>query len=280
MGIHASAVAEPIDRVRRGGEKVARSRGFEWFARAGFLARGLVYGIIGVLAVKLAVGVGGKTTNQQGALRTVAHQPFGKLLLILVAVGLAGYTVWRLVRALLGHGPEDSDDAVERVAALASGLVYGGFCVIAVEIVLGAGGSGSGNAKTTTADVFSWPGGRWLVGVAGLVFVGLGLYQGYRGISKKFLEDSKTEEMSRAVKTWIEWVGTFGHLARMVVFGLVGVFLVKAAVDFNPSKAVGLDGALASLLHHSYGPAMLGVVAAGLVTFALYSVSDARYRRI
>ena len=280
MGIQASAVAEPIDRVRRGGEKVARSRAFEWFARSGFLARGLVYGIIGVLAVKLAVGVGGKTTNQQGALRTVAHQPFGKLLLILVAVGLAGYTVWRLVRALLGHGPEGSDDAVERVAALASGLVYGGFCVIAVEIVLGAGARGSGNAKTTTADVFSWPGGRWLVGVAGLVFVGLGLYQGHRGVSKKFLEDSKTEEMSRAVKTWIEWVGTFGHLARMVVFGLVGVFLVKAAIDFNPSKAVGLDGALASLLHHSYGPAMLGVVAAGLVTFALYSISDARYRRI
>jgi len=110
--------------------------------------------------------------------------------------------------------------------------------------------------------------------------IGIGLYQGYRGISKDFLEDSKTEEMSPRVRNWIEWIGTFGHLARMVVFGLVGVFLIKAAVDYNPNNAVGLDGALAKLAHASYGPFLLGIVAAGLVAFGVYSLTDARYRRI
>jgi Domain of Unknown Function (DUF1206) len=271
----------PVAGAPEGMEKVAYSGGFERFARAGFVARGLIYGIIGVLAVQLAVGAGGKTTNQQGALRTVAHQPFGRLLLIAVAVGLGGYAFWRIVRAVLGYGPEDSDSGFDRVAALASGLVYAGFCLIAVKIVLGAGGGGSsGGAKKTTAGVLGWPGGTWLVGIAGVVFVGLGLYQAYRGISRDFLKDSKTEEMSSTVKHWVAWIGTFGYLARMVVFSLVGIFLVKAAVDFNPNKAVGLDGALAKLQHDPHGSLLLGVVGAGLVAFALYSVSDARYRRI
>ena len=265
--------------ARAGGEKVARSRGFEWLSRAGFVARGLIYGIIGILAIKLALGAGGKTTNQQGALETIARQPFGKVLLVLVATGLAGYALWRLLRALLGHGPEDSDSTFERVAAFASGIVYAGLCAIAVEILLGSGGS-SGNANKTTAGVFGWPAGTWLVGIAGAVLVGVGLYQGYRGLSKDFLKDSKTEQMSPQVRRWIEWIGTFGHLARMVVFCLVGAFLINAAIDYNPNKAVGLDGALAKIADASYGPFLLGIVAAGLIAFGVYSLTDARYRRI
>jgi uncharacterized protein DUF1206 len=270
-----------VGSARRGGETVAGSSGFEWLARSGFVARGVIYGIIGILAVKLAVGAGGTTTNQQGALKTIAHQPFGKVLLILVAVGLAGYALWRLVRALLGHGPEDSDSGFDRVAAFGSGIVYAGLCAIAVEILLGSGSAGgSGNANKSAAGVFGWPGGTWLVGIAGAILIGIGLYQGYRGLSRDFLKDSKTEQMSARVRNWIEWVGSFGHLARMVVFGLVGVFLIKAAVDYNPSKAVGLDGALAKIAHASYGAFLLGIVAAGLIAFGVYSLSDARYRRI
>ena len=280
MSTHAPSKPRPVQHAQVGGEKVARSDGFELLARAGFVARGVIYGIIGVLAVKLAVGAGGKTTNQQGAMRTIAEQPFGKVLLILVAIGLGGYALWRLTRALLGHGPEDSDTSSERIAALGSGIVYAGLCAIAVEILLGAGNSSSGGAQKTTAGVLGWPAGTWLVGFAGAVLIGIGLYQGYRGLSKDFLKDSKTEQMSARVRHWIEWIGTFGHLARMVVFGLVGAFLIKAAADYNPNTAVGLDGALAKLAHQSYGPFLLGLVAAGLVAFGLYSLSDARYRRI
>jgi hypothetical protein len=278
--MHVSRSSSAAGAARHAGEGFADSHAFEALARAGFVARGLVYAIIGVLALRLALGDGGKITNQQGALHTVAHQSFGKFLLILVAIGLGGYSLWRLLRAALGHGPEGSDSGFVRVAAAASGLVYGAMCVLAVEILAGSSGGNAGNAKKTTAGVFAWPGGAWIVGIAGAVMIGVALYQGYRGITKKFLDDSKTEQMGPRMKEWIGRIGTVGHLARMIVFGLVGIFLIKAAVDSRSRDAVGLDGALAKLLHRTYGSYALGIVAAGLIAFALYSLSDARYRRI
>ena len=269
-----------VGATRSAGNRFVDSRAFELLARAGFVARGVVYAIIGVLALKLALGDGGKVTNQQGALQTVAHQPFGHALLALVAVGLGGYALWRLFRAALGHGPEGSDSGFDRVAAFGSGLVYAAICAIAVTILAGSGGGSSGNPKSTTAGVLGWPAGTWLIGLAGGVMIAVGLYQGYRGLSKEFLHDSKTEQMGRRTKEWIGRIGMVGHLARMVVFGLVGVFLIKSAVDYRPNDAVGLDGALAKLLHRSYGSLMLGIVSAGLVAFALYSLADARYRKI
>jgi Domain of Unknown Function (DUF1206) len=269
-----------INSAGAAGESFVRSPAFEWLSRAGFVARGVVYAIIGVLALKLALGHGGKLTNQQGALHTVAHQPFGKLLLTLVAIGLGGYSLWRLVRAAIGHGPEGADKGFDRVAALASGIAYGGMCVLAVEILIGAGGSSTTSPKQAAAGVFGWPEGTWIVGIVGLVLIAVAFYQGYRGITKAFLHDSKVEEMSPRMREWIGRIGTIGHLARMVVFGLIGIFLIKAAVDYNARAAVGLDGALAKIVHASYGPFLLGVVAVGLIAFALYSLSDARYRRI
>jgi hypothetical protein len=263
-----------------GREAFVQSSAFEFLSRTGFVARALIYGIIGILALKLALGHGGKVTNQQGALHTVAHQPFGKLLLTLVAIGLGGYSLWRFVRAAIGHGPEGTDTGFDRVAALGSGIAYGAMCAIAVEILLGAGSSGAGNTKKATAGIFGWPGGVWIVGIAGGVMILVALYQGYRGVTKKFLEDSKTSEMGPRIREWISLLGTIGHLARMVVFGLVGIFLVKAAIDYNARAAVGLDGALAKIVHRSYGPFALGVVAAGLIAFAFYSLTDARYRKI
>jgi hypothetical protein len=265
--------------IKAGGEQLVRSDGFEWLARAGFATRGVVYVIVGVLAIKLALGSGGTSASQQGAMRAIAAQPFGKMLLILVAIGLGGYALWRLVRGLLGHGPEGSDSGVDRIAALASGVVYAGLCAIAIEILLGTSASSDG-AQKTTAGVFGWPAGTWLVAIAGVVLIGVGFFQGYRGISKDFLEDSKTEQMSRRARGWIRWIGTLGHLARMVVFCLVGAFLINAAADYNPNQAVGLDGALARIDHASYGLFLLSLVAAGLIAFGIYSLSDARYRRI
>jgi hypothetical protein len=278
--MHDSQSTSALDSAGAVGESFVQSPAFEWLSRAGFVARGLIYGIIGVLALKLAIGHGGRLTNQQGALHTVAHQPFGKLLLTLVAIGLGGYSLWRLVRAAIGHGPEGTDSGFDRVAALASGIIYGALCVLAIEILLGAGGGRAASPKTTAAGVLGWPAGAWIVGSAGAVLIGVGLYQGYRGITKRFFDDSKVEEMSPRMKEWIGRLGLVGHLARMIVFGLVGIFLIRAAVDYNPRAAVGLDGALAKIVHASYGPLLLGIVAVGLIAFALYSVSDARYRRI
>ena len=270
---------EARGQIEQGREKVVRHDGFEWLSRAGFVARGIVYALVGALAIKLALGSQGTNASQQGAMRTIAAQPLGNVLLVLVAVGLGGYAIWRLVRALDGHGPEDSDSGMERVAAFASGVAYAVLCALAVEILLGSGG-GSGSAKKPTAGVLGWPGGTWLVGIVGVVLIGVGFYQGYRGITTDFLKDSKTEKMGPGMRRWIAWIGRVGHLARMLVFCLIGAFLLDAAVSANPNKAVGLDGALAKVDHASYGPLLLGLVAAGLIAFGVYSLSDARFRRI
>jgi uncharacterized protein DUF1206 len=272
--------ARELRHAKDAGEGFVNTTAFEWLSRAGFVARAAIYAIIGLFALTLAIGEGGKLTSQQGALKTVANQTFGSYLLTVLAVGLGGYALWRLFRAALGRGPEGSDSGFERLAALASGLAYGALCVLAVEILIGSGSSSSTDPKSSTAGILGWPGGQWIVGAIGVVMIGVALYQGYRGITQKFLDDSKTEEMSPPVRKWIGRVGTVGHLARMVVFGLIGVFLVKAAIDYNPETAVGVDGALAKLANQSYGSVLLGIVAAGLIAFALYSLSDARYRRI
>ncbi len=272
--------ARELRQAKNAGQDFVNTRTFEWLSRAGFVARATIYAIIGVLAFKVAIGAGGKLTNQHGAMSTVANQPFGTFLLTVLAIGLGGYALWRLFRAALGRGPEGSDSGFDRLAALASGLAYGALCVVAVEILLGSGSSSSTNPKSSTGGILGWPGGQWIVGVIGVVMIGVALYQAYKGITQKFLEESKTEEMSARVRTWIGRIGTFGHLARAVVFGLIGAFFVKAAVEYDPNAAVGLDGALAKVANQAYGSVLLGIVAVGLIAFALYSLSDARYRRI
>jgi hypothetical protein len=274
-GLHGSAYG----RVLRGGRSAVRRREYGWLARAGLVARGVVYGVIGVLSLELALGVGGKATSQQGALETIAHEPLGKVLLLALALGLAGYATWRLVRAALGHGREDSDSALDRVAGLGSAVAYGALCVVAVSILVGGSG-GSSSPERETAGVLGWPGGTVFVALAGAILLGVAAYQGYKGLSRKFLDDTHTARMSREVERAFTTIGVLGHLARGVVLALVGYGLIEAAVDYSPRRAVGLGGALSKLAHSSDGPLFLGVVAAGLIAFALYSIADARYRRV
>jgi hypothetical protein len=269
-----------IGQARSHGRRATQDKRFEWLARAGLVARGAIYAIVGLLAIQVALGDGGKTTDQQGALKTVAEQPFGKALLVLMAIGLAGYALWRLTRAALGHGVECDDDAKARIDGVVSGVAYAGLCFTAVKLLAGSGGGGGGGADKTTGGVLGWPGGTWIVGIIGVIVVGVGLEQGYKGIKRKFCESAKTGEMSRHARRAYELVGLAGHLARMVVFGLIGAFLVKAALEFDPDKAVTLDGALAKVAHAPAGPVLLGIVAAGLMAFAAFSFMDARYRRV
>jgi len=261
------------------GEQLAHAKTMGWLARAGLVARGVVYLIIGVLAFELAIGEGGKATNQTGALKTISDQSFGELMLILLAIGLAGYSLWRLLRAAIGHGAEQQDSGSDRIAALASGIAYGILAITAVKI-LTESGAGSGTPKQPTGGVLDWTGGTVIVGIAGAIMIGVGIYQAYKGLAKKFLEDANTGEMSEGVKKAYTALGVFGHVARAVIFALIGYGLVKAAVDYNPKEAIGLDGALRELADASYGPVLLGLVALGLAGFALYSIVDARYRKV
>ena len=267
------------DKVQHEGDKLAGARPLGWLARFGLVARGLVYLIIGVLALKLALGDGGAATNQQGALKTISNQSFGELLLILVAIGLAGYALWRLTRAVVGHGAEQRDSGLDRIAGLESGIAYAILCVTAIKILTESGAS-SGTAKETTGGILEWSGGTVLVAIAGAVLIGVAAYQVYEGLSRKFLDNAKTGEMNEGVRKGYTALGVFGHVARGVIFALIGYGLIKAAIDYDPKEAIGLDGALRELAHASYGPAVLGLVAVGLSGFGVYSIVGARYRKV
>jgi hypothetical protein len=268
--------------ARSAGHSAEHSTAFEALARIGFVARGVIYATIGLLAIQVAMHSSNKATDQRGAMETIQKQPLGEWLLVAVAIGLGGYSLWRFVQAYVGQGPEGGGDrsTMGRIIATSSGLAYAAMSALAVSILLGASSQSSSNPHKSTAGVLGWPGGQWLVGAVGGIFIAVALYQGYKGVSKKFLEEDKTDEMGAATKRWFTGLGVIGHLARMVAFGLIGIFVLKAAIEYAPSKAVGLDGALAKIAHQSYGPFLLGVVAAGLVAFGLYSIADARYRRI
>ncbi len=254
---------------------------FERLARAGYAARGVIYILIGMLAVQIARGEGGEKADQQGAFQLIIDQSFGRALLVLVAIGLAGYALWRAAMAFIGRTPEaGKHSALDRLGAAGSAVSYAIFCGLAIGILTGSSGGGGNQAGSGTADVFGWPAGRLIVTLAGLVFIGIGAYQAYLGVSQRFLKDSKTQYMSPKTLKGFTALGTVGLLARGITFSLIGIFFLKAAIEYDPGEAKGLDGALQSLASETYGTIALAVVAAGLIAFGAYSIADARYRKI
>jgi hypothetical protein len=260
---------------------------YAWVARIGLLAKGVSFAIVGVLAIKLALGDGGKATSRQGALQTLAHHWFGKALLILLAAGFAAYAIWRFVQAFAereddGKAKGEAKKWGKRAGYVGRGLIYAGLTFSTIKILTGSGGRESQNEKAhkTTATILDWPGGRWLVGIAGLCIVGAGLWNAYRGIARKFEDKWRTGRMSETERKWGGRAGLVGHLARGVVFTLIGIFVTKAAIEFDPKEAIGLDGALQKLAGQTYGPWLLGLTAAGLIAYAVFCLVDARYRDV
>jgi hypothetical protein len=273
-----------VNTVAHEAEGFVRTPLFEGLARAGYVARGLIYAIIGVLAIRLAEGISAKPASQQGALQTLASQPFGHALLILMAIGLGGYAIWRLTQAVVGVTPEAGrHSTMDRIGALGSGIAYGTFCVLSISVLMHGSSAAAGSnqkPRDLTATAFTWPGGRLIVGIVGAVFLIVAIYQAYLGLSQRFLDDSKTFEMSPGVRKAFTWVGTFGLCARAVAFALIGIFIVQAARTYNAQETVGLDGALVRVTRQSYGPWLLGIVAVGLIAFGIYSIADAKFRKI
>jgi len=255
-----------------------------WLAHFGYAAKGLVYITMGALALQVAIGSGGKTTGPSGALDSLANQPFGKGLLILVAVGLFGYALWRFVQAWIDPENEggDAKGIVKRIGYTVSGIIYVAFSFEAVRIVMGAGGSSNEGeqAKDWTASLLSQPFGIWLVGIVGAIVIGTGLYQLYRAYSAKFRESLKLHEMNAKEIRWATRTGRLGFAARGIVYTIIGTFLILAAMRANPDEAVGIGEALQKLAQQPYGPWLLGFVALGFVSYGFFAVVLARYRRI
>jgi hypothetical protein len=242
-----------------------------------------VYGLVGVLALKVALLGRGHTPDRDTALRAVADEQFGRFLLGAIAVGLAGYALWQLARAVLGGNLESSEDEgiLKRIGYAARGVFYGALCVSATLIVFGADKGGDKRKEDrATAYVLDLPAGPLLVAGVGLGFVGAGLFNLYRGVTRSFRDKLKLRKLSDAEDKAYTVIGVVGFVARGIVFSLIGAFLVRAAYQYDPKEAVGLDGALAELAQASYGTFLLGFVAAGLFAFGLYSLVEARYREV
>lgn len=271
------------NKVEQGANQVSHSTWVEWLARIGYVARGVLYIVVGVLAVQAALGVGGGTTDKKGAIATIGAQPFGKFLLVLVAIGVAGYALWGLVRALLDplkRGTDPKGIAV-RIGYLVSAFAYASLLFPTIAFIRGGGSSGtSQGSQDMTATLLSAPLGQWLVVLVGVIGMIGGLGQLYMAYSADFKKDLKTGEMSSREIDIATKFGRFGSAARGVIFILLGFFVVQAALQFDPKKAQGLDGALQTLAHQPYGPFLLGIVALGLVSFGIYSILCAKWIKV
>ena len=272
------------DGVRRGAEQAAESAWVGRLGRLGLAAKGVSYAIVAVLAIQVAVGSRRQAEGREGALSAVADEGFGRALLIALAVGFAAYAIWRLAAGLFGRGEHEGGlkGLGKRAGYVGRALVYAALCVVAVRLVLGSGGTSgeSREAQKGTAEVLSWPYGTWIVGLVGAAVVAAGGANAYRALTQSFRDDLKTGEMSAAEDRLYTRIGVIGHAARAVVFGLIGAFLVKAALEYDPDEAIGLDGALQKVLQQWHGTLLLGVVAAGLLAYALFSFVQARYRTV
>ncbi|MBE9155438.1 DUF1206 domain-containing protein [Nodosilinea sp. LEGE 06152] len=272
------------NRAEQTAKDVAENPWMEGLARAGFAAKGIVYALVGILAAQAALGSGGQTTDTQGVLPTIVAQPFGKVLLSLVAIGLLGYALWRFVEAIADpeHKGHDIKGLLQRCSYAGNGLIYAGLALTAAQIALGSGSASDSDAASRdwTARLLAQPFGQWLVGTIGALFIGLGVYQFYRAYKATFKRQLKLREMSSTEEKWITRTGRFGFAARGVVFAIIGFFFIQAARQSNPDQALGLGGALGSLQQQPYGAWVLGVVALGLLAYGIYFVVQARYRYI
>jgi hypothetical protein len=269
--------------TRRAGRAAAHSDWIEYAGRAGLVAKAVSYALIGVLAIQIPLGQGGQAADRQGALRQLATESWGKAALVALTIGFAGYALWRFAEALFDRGGEgrDAKGLAKRARSFGIGVIYAASAVAAWSFMSSSqSAAGSGNEQQETARVLDWPAGRWIVLAVAAGLLADGAYNVYRGWTKKFRERLNEYEMHGAVRRWGIRSGVVGHVARGVVFGIVGVFLGKAALEYDPNEAVGIDGALLKLVEAPLGPFVLGVVAAGLIAYALYCLVEARYRQI
>jgi hypothetical protein len=270
-------------KVKQEASEVTHNRWVEGLARFGYVVRGLLYIVVGILAVQVALGMGGEATDKRGAIEVIGAQPFGKFLLVIMLVGLIGYSLWGLIRAFLDPLKRGTDPKglAQRVGYVVSAFAYGSLIAPTFAYIQGGGQGGSSQgSQDITAKLLSVPFGQWLVAILGVVGMIGGLGQMWMAVTADFEKDLKTGEMSANEVKWAVRVGRLGSAARGVVFTMLGFFILQAALRYDPKQAQGLDGALRTIAQQPYGPWLLAIVALGLVSFGIYSVLCARWIQI
>ena len=261
--------------VKSAARQAHTSDAAEWGARAGLVARGLLWMTVGILATQVALGRGGKA-DQGGALQALRDQPFGQLLLVVLALSFAAHACFRLLEGLVGRREEDDDrkKLLKRAWSLCRVVIYGALAWSTVRFLLEGGKDEDASGKT--AAFMELPAGRTLVGLIGAGLVIAGIAQSVRGLRHDFTK--KLAMPGGRMCTVVKRSGAAGLTGRGLVYVLLGSFLVQASVTFDADKAKGLDEGLKTLADQPYGTVLLLVFAAGLLAFALWSFLEARYR--
>ncbi len=249
-------------------------------ARAGYVAKGVVYATVGILAGQVALGVGGRTTGPGGAVNSIGSQPFGKAMLVLLAIGLLSYALWKLVQGIMDPDDKGSDlsGIVRRAGYVGSAVIHGGLAFSALDEVFGSEGQ-STSLDTWTAEVMSQPFGRWLVALGAVGVLGVGMFQLYAGVTARYREDLKMYQMGDAGRLALA-TGRIGATALAIVILVAGSFLLLAAYQADPSETRGLGDTLETLIHQPFGPYSVGAISVGLVLYGVFMFVVARYRHI
>jgi len=257
----------------------ALNRTFETLARLGYAARGIIYFVIGLLAVLMAFGYGGKTTDQQGAISMIGTQPAGRILLWLVLIGLVCYSLWGLIRAIFNpfHQGHDAKGFALRIGYLVSAAAYALLVMPTYALISGGAqpaqnGAQQGQIQQYTAKILVMPFGQWLVGIIGIIVIVVGLIQFFQGFKSDFERQIYLTKLNPAQLRRVRFLGRFGTIARGIVFALIGLFIVMAAYTANSQQVKGFDSTLTSILQQPYGRWLLGAIALGLISLGLYSL--------
>lgn len=281
-GDKAKHAAGKVKQAGDKAEQAGNSTSLAAVARVGLIAYGAVHVLIAWLALQIAWGLAGnQSADTSGAMKTVAQQPFGKILLGLVAVGLIALALWQATHAIWGYRDSVGTQRIRRqITSAAKALAYTALGVSAASIALGSQESSSQTQQHATSDVLVWPGGRVLVVAVGLIIVGVGVASVVKGVKQSFTEEINTSSMSPTARMGVARLGQVGYVAKGAALGVVGGLLSYATLTFDPQKAQGLDGALQTILTQPFGRFLLTAVALGFLAFGLFAILQARYRRM
>ena len=267
--------------ARSSASRAANSKPLEYLARGGFVAYGVIHLLFAWLALQVALGNSSGETDQGGALEKIASGTGGRFLVILIIIGMVAMALWQAFEAAIGEsGPQDKEALAERFVSGCRAVLYLYFAYLGYKVVSGVSASQADSQESATSSLMDNTGGRWLVGLIGIVVVGVGIGLIVYGVTKKFEKHLNTGQMSASVRQTVRRLGVAGYSAKGVAYGIVGVLIVSAAVTYDPAKARGLDGALKTLASASYGPWLLGLIALGIACFGIYCFFQAKYRKV
>jgi hypothetical protein len=265
--------------VKRTARRASGSPAAHFLARAGLTARGVIYILVGWVAVLVALGRSSREADQQGALHLLAGKSYGEVSLWLLGIGFAGYALWRLSEAAFGVTGEPPGGGPPRQARGRAG-VYAGLSYLTFTVISGTDRSQSRRQQDITATAMQHTAGRWLVGLAGLIIVICGLVLVVEGLRRKFMKFLRTAQMSARMRRVVELLGVTGTIARGLVFALAGALVIDAAVTHKASQSGGIDKALLTLRAQPFGEFLMILAALGLVIFGVYGLCEARWRKV